>query len=330
MKKTYSKIISIILCMILTLAITACNNKNISSNVNEKEVKSSKIDIIDTVDTADLIETIDVVNDTDMPESDSDITSKTEKPTKDEIKPKKKETTDIDSEKTSDIDSEKTANTEIDKNLDSNIDSDSDIDSEKDTVSESTNVSSLQTMVLSAESEEIQYEPEHREYDHYDKWIWVGDSRTVGMAGNIGITYLAKSAMGLDWFISVADELYNLEGYNIILNFGINDYWNVINYANFYNNLSDELFEKNKVFVMTVNPVDEIKQVGYGYSSSNSTIEWFNENLKNNLRNDIAFIDSYTYLTKTGFNTIDGIHYDGNTYIKIYNFMVDTITYSED
>lgn len=158
-------------------------------------------------------------------------------------------------------------------------------------------------------------------YDHYDNWIWVGDSRTVGMSNNIGLYYLAKSGEGLDWFSSVSNELYDLKGYNIIINFGINDWWNVLNYANFYNNMPEEVFKYNKVFFVSVNPVDE----SYGYVGFNSTVQWFNENLRNNIRNDIIYIDTYSYLIDNGFSTIDGIHYDYNTDVNIYNYVVNTI-----
>ena len=172
-----------------------------------------------------------------------------------------------------------------------------------------------------------EYIPENKPHDHYDKWIWVGDSRTVGMSLYISMTYLAKSSMGLEWFKTVANELYDLEGYNIILNFGINDMHNINSYINFYNNMPAQVFEKNKVFIMAVNPVDEAREAETGYLAQNSMIEWFNQNMKANIRNDIDFIDTYEYLTKTGFDTVDGVHYDGNTYIKIYNFMTETITY---
>lgn len=174
-----------------------------------------------------------------------------------------------------------------------------------------------------------EYIPVNREYDHYDYWLWVGDSRTVGLGQSLGTMYFAKSAMGLNWFAENCEEVYNFVDTNIIFNFGINDLGNVYNYANFYNNMPDEFFERNKIFVMSVNPVDEPKEYQYGYSTLNSSIEWFNEELKNNLRDDIYFIDSYDYLQKTGFGTTDGLHYDYYTNVKIYNFMIDTITWTD-
>ena len=195
------------------------------------------------------------------------------------------------------------------------------------TAESSTEPSTKSSTEPTAESSIEEYIPENKPHDHYDKWIWVGDSRTVGMSLYISMTYLAKSSMGLEWFKTVANELYDLEGYNIILNFGINDMHNINGYINFYNNMPAQVFEKNKIFIMAVNPVDEAREAETGYLAQNSMIEWFNQNMKANIRNDIDFIDTYEYLTKTGFDTVDGVHYDGNTYIKIYNFMVETITY---
>ena len=166
---------------------------------------------------------------------------------------------------------------------------------------------------------------EHESYEYYDDWLFVGHSRIVGMAGSVPITYMARSAIGLDWLNEVYDELVSYRNYTIVFNFGINDYWNVYNYADFYNSLPDEFIENNCIYVMSENPVDEEKEPYYSYSSRNSTIEWFNENLKINLRDEIHFFDSYTYLQKNGFSTIDGVHYDRETNIKIYDYVTKTI-----
>ena len=36
---------------------------------------------------------------------------------------------------------------------------------------------------------------------------------------------------------------------------------------------------------------------------------------------DIIYIDTYTYLTKNGYSTRDGLHYDNKTYKSIYSYI---------
>ena len=204
---------------------------------------------------------------------------------------------------------------------------DSDIDSSKeDIIEDSSLVDNSDSSSIDDNSVVDEIEDENWiTYYYYDDWLWVGHSRIVGMAGSVPMTYLAKSGMGLDWIQENYEELCSFRNHTIVFNFGINDYWNVYNYANFYNNLPEEFIENNCIYVITENPVDEVKQYSYGYSSKNSTIEWFNENLRINLRDEIYFLDTYHYLMEDGFDTLDGIHYDHNTNIKIYNYIVNTI-----
>lgn len=166
-----------------------------------------------------------------------------------------------------------------------------------------------------------------RSYEHFDNYLWVGHSRIVGLANSVGIEYYGQVGSGISYLNSIRDSLLQYSGYNIIFNAGINDYGNINSYINFFNSLPDEFLVNNRIFVMSENPVDEAKERSYGYSVTNSTIEWFNENLKNNLRDDIYFINTYGYLMNNGYDTADGIHYRSNTYIDIYNYMINTINY---
>lgn len=307
MKKNILRVISLALCVSMCAFVTAaCGDKSESNdNVGVKSTGVSST-AAETADTAETLDTADVAETIETPEKADEkvkTSSEIEKDKKDNVS----SAFSSDTEDVSEIDKSQSSRIVV-EDIPMN-------DYEKSTVVASSDVS---VKPLIAEPEQQQ--------EVYDNWIWVGDSRTVGMAGNVGITYLAKSAEGLDWFTTVAHELYDLEGYNIVLNFGINDYWNVLNYANFYNNMPEKVFEKNRVFFMSVNPVDEVKQVSYGYGSSNATLEWFNATLRSNLRSEIEYIDTYTYLQETGFDTIDGIHYEGNTNVKIYNYVVDTVT----
>ena len=37
------------------------------------------------------------------------------------------------------------------------------------------------------------------------------------------------------------------------------------------------------------------------------------------------YIDTYNYLSGTGYSTFDGIHYTVNTYQKLYTFVMDKV-----
>ena len=157
-----------------------------------------------------------------------------------------------------------------------------------------------------------------------DKVVWVGDSRTVGMntTYNNSLTVVAKVAMGYNWMVQNKSSFINKRGYNIVFNMGVNDLYNINKYIEFYNSLPDEFLKENNVYFMSVNPVDEIKQLSYGYNSSNSSIANFNSQIKSKLNSKIKYIDSYNYMISKGFQTVDGIHYDSKTYKMIHDYAV--------
>lgn len=164
-----------------------------------------------------------------------------------------------------------------------------------------------------------------KKYRHFNKYIWVGDSRTEGMANSISIEYLAAGGKGLSWCKENMPEIYNRKGYNIIINFGINDLGNLNNYINYYNSLPEDFIKNNQIFILSVNPVDETTAAQFGYTVKNSMIKLFNEEIQKNLRKDIYFIDGYTYMQNNGFVTEDGVHYNNTTYVKIYNYVKNEI-----
>lgn len=162
-------------------------------------------------------------------------------------------------------------------------------------------------------------------YPYHDSWLWIGDSRTVGMSQFVSITRFAECGMGLNWFLENAETIYEYRDQTIVINLGVNDLGNVYNYLNTFRNMPEEFVQSNYIYIMSVNPVDEVKERQYGYIVSNAAIENFNSIIRDNLRDDFYFIDTYSYLINDGFSTVDGLHYDGNTYIKIHDFMIDTI-----
>lgn len=153
----------------------------------------------------------------------------------------------------------------------------------------------------------------------YDKWYWIGDSRTVGLSNYFPINNLAKVNCGLCDYKDNADTIYSLKGYNIIINLGVNDLCNIQDYIDTYNNMPEDFISNNTIIIMSVNPCDG------SYSYLNSAIENFNEQLSENLDNRYYFIDTYSYLTANGFSTVDGLHYTQKTYTDIYHYAMSTV-----
>ena len=156
--------------------------------------------------------------------------------------------------------------------------------------------------------------------------IIVGDSRMVGLESAVSTDakVIAKVSAGLNWLKNTA--IYEIRNYVnensvIVLNFGVNDLYNSGNYVSYYNAIKEE-FPNNQICFMSVNPVDEVKEAQHGYSVTNENIRNFNQKMKDNLVG-IKYIDTYTYLMENGFSTGDGVHYKGDTYRDIYNYMLE-------
>lgn len=162
------------------------------------------------------------------------------------------------------------------------------------------------------------------------KYIFIGDSRTVGMymaksgkgggnysnggARTVGEdVYIAQGGKGLDWMNSTGKSALNgviSKGSAIIILMGINDMGNVDGYISSINAISKK-YKDSKVYFVSVNPCTD----------SNDNIIAFNNKLKKSLSSNVKYIDSYSYLQSVGFNASDGVHYDNNTYIKLYDYI---------
>ena len=147
------------------------------------------------------------------------------------------------------------------------------------------------------------------------KYIFIGDSRTVGM-------YTAKTGKGGGNYSNggahtVGKSALNgvvSKGSAIIVLMGINDMGNVDGYISSINAMSKE-YKDSKVYFVSVNPCTD----------SNDNIIAFNNKLKKGLSSNVKYIDSYSYLQSVGFNASDGVHYDKNTYIKLYDYIKKNI-----
>lgn len=156
--------------------------------------------------------------------------------------------------------------------------------------------------------------------------VFVGDSRTVQMSYAVGSSdkaYIAKVGEGYSWFKNTAlSEIptYAGKGTVMIINFGVNDLANASNYIKLVNSNIDNWINSGiTVYYAAVTPV------GGGCSVSNSQIESFNARLQAELDPRVQWLDGYSYLTQTGYNTPDGLHYSYDTYRSLYSYYMAVI-----
>lgn len=202
------------------------------------------------------------------------------------------------------------------------------IESASETVQETTETAVPETAPVMPETiSELAEAAETSPYDYYENsrhgtepvyenWLFIGDSRTNGMADYNAMTYMAQDGCGLQYYYDNEEEILSYRNYNIVFNCGVNDLYNLNSYIAWYQNLPYDFLTENHVIVMSVNPTDK------GEAYLTPTIENFNDNIAANLPPEITYADCYTYLTQScGFETTDGTHYTGASYVDIYNFV---------
>lgn len=161
-------------------------------------------------------------------------------------------------------------------------------------------------------------------------FILVGDSRTVAMneAMNYGkkdtCVYVAKEGEGYDWFstdgaVLLDDAVNSNPQSTLVLNLGVNDLRNLAAYIDLYQQLIDK-YRGTTIRIMSVNPVDESKEI----SVSNNDIENFNASMKEAFPDN--YLDCYGYLSMSGFETVDGLHYTQSTTEKIHSYLIQELS----
>jgi hypothetical protein len=161
------------------------------------------------------------------------------------------------------------------------------------------------------------------------RYIFVGDSRYVGMEkfAQSDDVFIAQVGEGYYFLASNMNKILEYIDKNsiLIVGLGVNDYAsNYKNYIKTMNELADTL--DCRVYYMLINPVEEDKEALYGYSTSNEMIDKYNALMKAGFSSKVGVIDTNTYLKEDGFYTSDGLHYDDNTYKKVYNFLKSNAT----
>ena len=191
----------------------------------------------------------------------------------------------------------------------------------------------------------------------YSRIIFVGDSRTVRMKAMLvnnmrftdsSVSYIASSGQGLSWLqgdgIQRLTALVDKTNQNpsgkiaVVFNLGVNDLQKYAEYIAYLKSLGQELVRKNcELFFLSVNPINSvmIRKQGFGSRSEND-VRTFNAALSKGLSGLFTYIDTYSWLVRTGYSTDrgeegyntgvdDGLHYALNTYKRIYLRVIQTI-----
>lgn len=163
-----------------------------------------------------------------------------------------------------------------------------------------------------------------------EAYIFVGDSRTVGMGTARPAShtkYIAEVGMGYKWLSTAAGkklekQLEKNPSAKVIFGFGVNDLGNIQNYITYYRTIMQR-YPRAKFYVMSVNPVEHKLAEKHNYTVKNAQIKRFNAQMKAAF--GASYIDTFTYLKNKGFETVDGIHYTAQTYGEIYDYVMALI-----
>ena len=166
------------------------------------------------------------------------------------------------------------------------------------------------------------YSSEYKKYTK-PKYLFVGDSRTVGMQNAVSdskAAFYGKVSMGYSWLMSSADpEVRKYLKYNpsikVIFGFGVNDLGNIDSYISYYSKLI-KAYPKADIYFLSVNPM--VESMWSNRYVTNKKIRDFNKKLYTSFKS--RYINTFTYLCKNGYDTVDGLHYTAATYRKIFNY----------
>lgn len=155
---------------------------------------------------------------------------------------------------------------------------------------------------------------------------YLGDSRTVGMSSTLDSNEKSIAKVGGNYtdFIthssSLKNELYNkTDSYNIVLNYGVNDLYNSSKYCTGYKDLASSLGSNYKIYVVSVNPVDDSK----GWNATNKEINSFNSSIKSCISgvSNMKYCDVSSKATTSAWKNYlsDGLHYTNDGYKFIHS-----------
>lgn len=155
--------------------------------------------------------------------------------------------------------------------------------------------------------------------------LFIGDSRCVQMqeaTGGGGCSWVCEGGKGYDWFTSKAMERAEPsigKGTKVVICLGVNDPGNANRYAAFANQKAAEWAARGAVtYFVSVNPVSDNPW------TSQEQVALFNSCVAPQL-SGIRWIDTNSVLTANGYTMVDGMHFDYNTNVTVFNLIVGSL-----
>lgn len=175
--------------------------------------------------------------------------------------------------------------------------------------------------------------------------IFIGDCRTSGLDKLYGdskdvVYFISTEKADYSWFKDVAipaaqaimdKNVYTK--YRIVINLGLFDCDNVDKYATLFKDLGSDKWSKHKLYIISLNPVDEAQMDASKIYSRNTIdtakIKEFNQLMSDNLVDaptNVKYVNTNGSIINNGFTTTDGINYVDKT-LKYYYSLVKSMTY---
>ncbi|MBR5801105.1 MAG: SH3 domain-containing protein [Lachnospiraceae bacterium] len=156
--------------------------------------------------------------------------------------------------------------------------------------------------------------------------IMVGDSRCVQMkdaVGGGGCMWFCENSKGYKWLVEKALPAMDKHvgaGTKVVINLGVNDPENCKNYADLINGKAAEWAQRGATtYYVTVNPVWDNPY------TTREEVAAFNTNMPGWL-SGVVWVDTYSSLMEGGCKIVDGLHYDTQTSINIFNMIMGKIS----
>ncbi|MCR5799379.1 MAG: SGNH/GDSL hydrolase family protein [Lachnospiraceae bacterium] len=155
--------------------------------------------------------------------------------------------------------------------------------------------------------------------------LFIGDSRCVQMREAVGggnSTWICENGKGYKWLVDTAmakaDPIIG-KGTKVVICLGVNDTDQANNYAALINAKAAEWAGRGaKTYFVSVNPVWENPY------TTEEQVQLFNSTVIGSLAG-VKWIDTHSYLVNSGYVLVDGLHYDTDTYIRIFNVIVASL-----
>ena len=155
--------------------------------------------------------------------------------------------------------------------------------------------------------------------------LMIGDSRCVMMqsaTGGGGAAWICENSKGYDWMISTAFPMADAivgKGTKVAICLGVNDTNHAISYAAAINAKAAEWAQRGaKTYFISVNPVWTNP-----YTTEENVIA-FNAAMASSLIG-VRYVNTHDVLVTSGYNMIDGLHYNDDTSRVIFNLIIGSL-----